>query len=356
MSKKIKTLTEEAILSPIIYQTSKYAVNPRMNYSPNREKLKNFLRNLDSVQACNRFEWINCPKSIPDFRIEQMLYNRGALVFFKQGNQFRLLPFYTNEELNCYGLMKGVTPIAYNGSIADLEKDKQSKPFSKPLSVDNYGTDEELDGKAVILFDRDNAYMQSGGVTPIAIHQNEAIEQIVNRLCVLNVNLMNSQGKNIIVVKDPKQASAVDKNLQELFNSDNPYSVAKANYDISVINNTIEYKEQEIWEDIMSWNNWRLANLGIANSGLFNKKERQLTNELNIQNEQVDDVLQASFKARKRFIKAINDTFGDDPDFIEQCKEFDVKLTFRDENVSRETNDDETGGEDVSNNNIQADI
>ena len=353
MSKKIKTLNEEAVLSPYIYKASKYAMNPVGNFSPKRDDLVLFLKNLDSVQACNRFEWKGCPKSIPAFRIEQMLYNRGALVFFKQGNQFRLLPFYTNEELNMYGLMKGVTPIAYNGSVADITKDRESKALHTPLSVDNFGTDENLDGKAVILFDRDNAYMSSNGVTPIAIHQTKAIEQIVNRLCVLNVNLVNSQGKNIIIVKDPKQANAVDKQLKDFFNSDSPYAVAKANYDINVINNTIEYQEQAIWEDIMSWNNWRLANLGIQNSGLFNKKERQISGEVDTQNTQVDDVLNAFYKSRKRFIEQIRETFKDDADFQEQCKDFDVVLSINNSNVSRET---KGGDEDVSDNNIQADI
>lgn len=356
MSKKIKTLTEEAVLEPYIARSSKYAVNPKYTYSPNREKLKRFLKNLDSVQACNRFEWVNCPKSIPAFRIEQMLYNRGGLVFFKQGNQFRLLPFFANEELNMYGLMKKCTPIAYNGSMADLDKNASEKGISEPLTIDNYGTDANIEGKAVVLFDRDNAFMYSGGVEPIAIAQNEAIEQIVNRLCVLNVNLINSQGKNIIIVKDGKQANAVDKNLQELFNSDNPYAVAKANYDINVINNTIDYKEQEIWEDIMSWNNWRLANLGIQNSGLFNKKERQLSSEIDTQNEQINDVLNAFYKARKRFIQQIRETFKDDEDFKEQCANFDVRIIGRDENVSRETNDEQEGDDNVSNNNISENI
>lgn len=358
MSKKVvKTLTEDAILKPYIKSTSDYAVNPRYNYNPNREKLKRYLQNLDSVQACNRFEWRDCPKSIPSFRIEQMLYNRGGLVFFKQGHQFRLLPFFANEELNMYGLMKKVTPIAYNGSMADLNKNAKENGIANPLVVDNYGTDESIDGKAVVLFDRDNAFTYSGGVEPIAIAQNEAIEQIVNRLCVLNVNLINSQGKNIIIVPDGKMANAVDKNLQELFNSDNPYAVAKSSYDIKVVNNTIEYKEQEIWEDIMSWNNWRLANLGIQNSGLFNKKERQLTNEVDVQNQQIDNVFNAFYKARKRFIEQIRETFKDDDDFKEQCSKFDVYIVGQDnENVSRETIDEKGDNDDVSDNDIQRDI
>ena len=129
MSKKIKTLNDEKVLEPYITQTAKYAVNPKYTYAPDRDGLTRFMKNLDSVQACNRFEWVNCPKSIPAFRIEQMLYNRGALVFFKQANQFRLLPFFANEELNLYGLMKKVTPIAYNGTVASVEDAKKQKPF-----------------------------------------------------------------------------------------------------------------------------------------------------------------------------------------------------------------------------------
>lgn len=356
MSKKIKTLTEEAVLSKVI-DTNKYSCNPKYYYNPDREALTQFMRNLDSVQACGRFKWKNAPKSIPAFRIEQMLYNRGALVFFKQGNQFRLLPFYPSTELNCYGLLKSVTPIPYNG-VALKSTDNNGKDVksftAKPLIVANYGTDEKIEGKAVVLFDRENAFITSGGIEPIAIHQNQAIEQIVNRLCTLNVNLINSQGKNLIVIKDAKQASAVEKNLDVLYNTDTPFAVAKANYDVEIINNTIEYKEQQIWEDIMSWNNWRLANLGIQNSGLFNKKERQLTSEVDVQNEQVSIILNEFYNSRKEFIKQINEVFKNDPDFIEQCTGFDVELVSDKE--SKQTAENKTENEEESKNDIDIEI
>lgn len=106
----------------------------------------------------------------------------------------------------------------------------------------------------------------------------------------------------------------------------------------------------------MSWNNWRLANLGIQNSGLFNKKERQLTSEVDTQNEQVNNVLMAFYKSRKRFIEQIRETFKDDKDFQEQCKDFDVILTSEKENVSRETIDEQEDDSNVSDNDIQTNI
>ena len=298
---------------------AKWAFNPVKVYKPQRKQLMMFWRDLDGMQACNRFLWRGVAKSIPAERIEQMLYYRGALVFFKQGKEFRLLPFAAAGNLNMYALSNKVQPIAYNGGGFDP---KQVTNIGEAIDVNLY--DERDKNKGVILWDRQNGAVESGGIIPNIVLQSTIITEIVNRLSMLNVNLVNSQGKNIIVVKDPKQKNAVEKALSNIYASDKSYAVVKSMFDIQVINNEVTYEEQALWEDIQSWNNLRLEHLGVNNNGLFNKKERELKDNINADSEQTETISDGYYEARKKFVRDVLETFGDDPDFQEQFGDLEV--------------------------------
>lgn len=316
---------------------AKWAFNPVKTFAPQRQKLQRFMRDLDGTQACNRFKWVGAPAYIPAERIEQMLYYRGALAFFKQGNEFRILPFVPVGELNMYGFMKKVQPIAYNGG--EYSK-KDVKNIGNELNVNLY---EEADtNNAVILWDRQNGLVTSAGMEPKFCLQNTIINEIVNRLSFLNINLVNSQGKNIILVKDPKQRSAVEKALNNVYASDKAYAVVKSMFEIQVINNDITYEEQSLWEDITSWNNLRLDGLGISNNGMFNKKERVLQVQTKTGQEETETISDAFYESRKEFIKQIKEVFKNDTDFKRDFAGFNViDLRLEEEKKNTETSEED---------------
>ena len=322
---KVKTCVASAQLEEHgVLLDSKWAFNPVGVYKPKRQKLKQFMLDLDGTQAVNRFEWKGLPKTIPSYLIEQMLYHRGTLVFFKEGNEFRILPYVSSGSLNVYGQMSEVKPLPYNGGA--LKDDGRTTYLSLdaiPVTIDYYG-DSDASRRGVILYDRINGFAINNKITPKFWLQETIVEEIVNRLSFLNINLVNSQGKNIILVKDPKQGKAIEKALDNVYSSDKSYSLVKSMFEVQVINNEIKYDEQSLWEDAMSWNNLRLQGLGIDNNGLFNKKERQLTAESSANDEQTDVMSDAYYMARRQFVDMVKEVFKDDADFKAQFKDFDV--------------------------------
>lgn len=349
----IKTMNAQAQLEENgVILDGKWAFSGYGCYKPKRQLLKQYLTDLDGTQAVNRFRFLGGEKSsIPWHKVEQMVYHRGKLAFFKQGNEFRLLPFVANGELNMYGDMTKIKPLPYNGSTNNLTMKNFDAVNAQVYTVDTVGdaVDENgkaipIDGKAVILFDRQNGFTKNGFAMPKFALQQIVIDEIANRLAFLNINLVNSQGKNIILVKDPKQGKAVERALQSIYESDKSYSIVKSMFDVQVINNDITYQEQALWEDAMSWNNLRLEGLGIDNNGLFNKKERQLTVESSANEEQTEVITDAFFEARKQFVKEVIAVFGDDPDFKAQFDNFRV-VDLRIENAKENDtiNEDEKG-------------
>lgn len=332
---KIKTMNDKAQLEEAgVVLDGKWALDAYGCYKPNRRALINYLTDLDGTQAVNRFKFLGCEKckTIPWHLVEQMSYHRAKLLFHKVGHEFKMLPFVANGELNEYGQMTKGKPVPYNGAAKATNYEITN---SKEYSIDYYGDLTELDKdgkpvpvpverKGVVFFDRQNGFTRNSELMPKAVLQQYVINEIANRLSFLNINLVNSQGKNIIIVKDPKSAKAVERQLQAIYASDKSYSVVKSTFEVQVINNEIDYAEQELWEDVMSWNNLRLEGLGITNNGLFNKKERQLTIESSSDEEQTEVVTDAFFEARKEFVRNVIAVFGDDPDFKEQFDNFRV--------------------------------
>lgn len=298
---------------------AKWAFNPVKAYAPQKRSLLTYMQSIDSAEACNRFKWVGTSKAIPSQFIEQFLYRRGALMFYKEGNEFRLLPFVANGKLNLYGFFTKVKPVPFNSKVTTKNYDNYTE---KDYDVYNY--EDDTGKNAVILYDRIDGFTRTNGPIPTLDLQQIVIREIVNRLCFLNINLVNSQGKTIILVKDPKQASVVNKALENVYNSDKAYSIVKSKFDVQVINNEIEYQEQQLWEDVMSWNNLRLQGLGITNNGLFNKKERLYSGESDSNDEQTEVLTDAFFEARKLFVKQVKECFGKDPDFQKQFEGFDV--------------------------------
>lgn len=320
MAKKEKTLSLEADIlnnSNIVDTCEKF--NPIRISAIQKKNLTILMQDIDGMEACNRFKWDISSPTIPRERIEQMVYWRSALVFFKQGKEFRLLPFVATGDLTIYAFMNKVQPIAYNGGAFD---EKNVKNIGGEISINE--PDERDTSKGVILWDRQNGYVQSNGMIPLAILQSYIIEEIATRFSYLNINLKNSQGKNIILVKDPKQKDAIEKKLNELYASDKSYMLVKSMFDVQVINNNIDYQEQALWEDITSWNNLRLEHLGITNQGLFNKKERELAIQNMNDGASTEYITDGYYESRKKFVEDVKRVFGDDPDFKEQFKTFDV--------------------------------
>lgn len=269
--------------------------------------INKYLKDIDATQASGRFKWKGLPKNIYSFRLEQMLYNKGSLVFFEAGGEFFLLPFTACGGINYYGLPNKVKPLAYDGGASNKE-------FTNKELVVNYSMEFDKNANAVILFDRFNGLYQSNQVIPRSALQQTIIDEIVKRCMTLNYNLINSQGKQLIIVKDEKTREAVEKQLEELYNSKKSYGIMRSSLEVQVINNEIKYQEQEIWEDITSWNNLRLEGLGITNNGLFNKKERQLTGEISGAQEPTSLIIQNALDSRKMFIEQVRNQFKDQAD------------------------------------------
>ena len=311
--------------------------------------LARYMRDIDSQQYIQRYKWHGLPKNIPDWRLEQMLYYRGSLALFKAGKEFFILPYASTKGINLIGLPNAIQPVSFNGETP--EKDGARLLGDKELIINNKGAyDEKAD--AVILYDKFNAITNPTGVVSRWAMVLPILHEICNRFAYLGINLRNSQGKYLIICKDEKTAGVVSEQLDQLFASAKNYALVRSMFEVQVINNQVDYQEQQIWEDIASWNSLRLEGLGVEHNGLFNKKERQINGELSGVKNQTNAILLNGLKARQVFVDQAKELFGDDPDFNEQFgADFGVELEdyLQEDTTAQEIENVELGGEDYGN-------
>lgn len=299
------------------------SVNPISNLEAERNKFKLILQDLDAQQVCNRYIWENLPNGILAWRIEQMLYMRGSLAFFKSNEKFYILPFAMVGGINIYGLPVAVQPITYNGTVAG-KTGEEFGAVTKKLQVNYYG-DYDKDAQAILLYDRTPVYTASTGLIARAILNDKIIDEQINVLVMLRVNLLNSQGTLYIVAKEA-QADIVRAEVASLYNGLlNGINVQVLTSEMALDNiqgAKADYQEQQMWQCFTSYNSLRCMVSGIMNGGTFEKKERAITGELAGDEAQTQLILDSGLVMRKLFIEQVKKQFPDD----EEVQAMDVKL------------------------------
>lgn len=349
MARKLTTLQhKDALEAAGVNVSGKPSFLPEL-YTTDMDGLARYMRDIDSLQYIQRYKWKGLPKNIPSWRVEQMLYYRGSLALFKAGKEYYILPYASTKGINLIGLPNAIQPVSFNGEAP--EKDGARLLGDKELVINNKGGyDENAD--AVILYDKYNAIVNPTGVVSRWAMVLPILHEICNRFAYLGINLRNSQGKYLIICKDEKTAGVVSQQLDQLFASAKNYALVRSMFEVQVINNQVDYQEQQIWEDIASWNSLRLEGIGVEHNGLFNKKERQINGELSGVKNQTNAILLNGLKARQDFVEQAKELFGNDPDFKEQFGEdFGVELEdyLKEDTTPEEEADTEDGGEDYGN-------
>lgn len=274
MGKK-KYLTYEAQLSELGIQIERYRKIIENINNGRVENLgydySNLVTNIGYVQATNRYKWKNLPDNLTSDLIESMLYYKGAICMYFRGGTMYALPFVNSGDLNVYGRFTKITPIAFNG-----------KETRQPYKL-NVNTDGVYDDKAEAVILYDSQPQINGALLPKSVLMSQLNANCSDILNMIMNNIKNSNKKLVFPCEDETQANQLRLDLDNAFNSsDNFIVVNKGNInDMKPItmNNDVALVSQSLFEAWQSFNNLRCMLTGIENNGVFEKKERVITDE-----------------------------------------------------------------------------
>ena len=281
--------------------------NPVGYYNPDKSKYEMIWQYYDFIQCCSRYVWDNLPEGYSSQLIERMLYFRASLVGFKLAGRLYILPYVaTGNSLDLLGRPTRVKPIAYNGKEIAGSNDYINKNYS--IDVDIFGDNDE--NKGVLLFD--NIPTNNFGNVPSRYILNKVlIKEIADTFARININIVVSNKKILLQIKDAKQREVIRKELESIFSSDCPFGLITSPLESSSIQSTTDFNADELFNAIKNYDGIRCFMSGISSKGFgTEKKERLVAGELAGAEEEKDLVLDMGLMMRKEFCETINKKFG----------------------------------------------
>lgn len=283
-------------------------MNPIFHYNPNKEKYRQIYTNFDMNQCCSRYIWKNLPNGLTSWNLERMLYFRGSVCGFYFAGWCYILPYTMNaSSLNPYGIPSKVKPITYNGRAVAGKNDFFNKNFELPVDIVGNSTDKY---EAVLLYD--SIPYSPASHPPTRFYLNQIIiNDIVDTLARVNINVVVSNKKIFLVVKDPKQAEVVRQELQMSFDSDSPFCIVNSEMEVQNVQQTFDYNADDLFNTLKNYDAIRCFMSGISSKGFGSeKRERLVTGELAGVEEEKDLVLDMGYDLRKDFADKMNAKFG----------------------------------------------
>lgn len=307
--------------------------NPLVKYSPSRKNYIKLWTNYDMNQCCSRYVWKNLPNGLTSWNLERMLYFRGTLCGFSFGGKVYILPYTPTPGLNPYGFPTGVKPITYNGQAVSGKNDFFSENFELP--VNQFG-DESDNYSAVLLYDS-IPYSQSSH-SPSRYFLNQfIIKEMADVFARVNINVVVSNKKIFLRIKDPKQRDIIEKELEIAFGSDSPFALITSEMDVDDVQTSSDYNADDLFNTIKNYDAIRCFMSGISSKGFGSeKKERLVTGELAGVDEEKDLILDMGYDLRKEFADLCNAKFGTNISVEKRADKYDEYTNGKGETIEDE--------------------
>lgn len=281
--------------------------NPIAYYCPDKQKYKDIWTQYDLNQFCSLLVWEGLPNGLTSWNLNRMLYFRGTLCGFIMGGKVYILPYVIKGKINPYGLPVNVRPISFNGKPVAGANDFLKKDFILPINEKGDETDKYT---AVLLYSSVPYSTASQSPSRFSINQI-IIDEIADTLARVNINIVVSNKKILLQVKDPKQADVVREELTTAFGSDSPFGVITTPLEASSIQSVDDFNADDLFNTVKNWDAVRCFMTGIASKNFgTEKKERLVSGELAGNEEQINLVADLMLDFAKLFCDQMNKRFG----------------------------------------------
>jgi len=307
MTIRTKPLTEGGSLFNLAGSGKQLRASTR-EYS---QGLNNFFLMKELKEYVSRFEWKNLPEGVNSNILETMLYYKGQLAFFGIAEQYYILPFVYTGAINHYGIQEKLIPISFNGTIDDKKEDgfvgeKIAYLYNKA------NMDAPREEVAVVLKGGSSLYLSQ--TVPTVVATDPLRSKLVENLILIRNNLILSQPMKFVKVMNEANAKSIQMQVDTMLND-----IINGNIVQTIVDGlTLEefnseppkLSPQDLWQSLESLDNLRMSYLGILNNGVFEKKERFLTDEVAGKQTAAKLLLADDLLNRKIFCELVNKVFS----------------------------------------------
>lgn len=271
-----------------------------------KQDLINFYFDRLKLITLNRFKWTGIDEVCgfgAEYFIEQILFQSNKVCFFKDKNiGYVLTDFNFNGNLNIYYMPTYIQPLSGTTGY-----------YFPRLSLDD----------CCLMFNTNN-------FQPLYFYCMFYAKKLAELQLTADINMANMRMP--VLIEGNKQSLLAMQNIWQKIESGQPAVYANRDFDINSKLNVLKtdapylIDKLEVEKNILI--NEYLTLIGVNNANL-DKKERQITSEIESNNEQITFYLNSYLEPRQKFAKMINDKYfnGDEKIKIEINKgDFDERL------------------------------
>ena len=283
---------------------------------------------IDRQDAVNRYTWYNLPDGINSQMLERMLYYKGQLCFYylEELDKFYFMPYALDGGIDFYGRFTGVHPIPFSGGTTDEEKvltESQAKALATIKLKPTYDVllpeellEEGMDAltkRCVLLRDYTNDISQT--VIAREIINDPIVDAEAEFIPFMRTAAIRATGVRGMRVGNEDEQSNVEAANQSMLNAaltGRPNIPVIGSMDFQEFNDGAVGKADEFMMALQSLDNFRLSTYGLDNGGLFQKKERKIVSEqeMNAGGGSVGLVMQDGLSLRQEFCDIVNSIWG----------------------------------------------
>ena len=300
MANKYKQLYQESVLvnNGLISQNRALKQLNIPSTSKTRKAYTDMLMANDLIICANRYVWNNLPINLTSQELESLFYQYGALACFVEKGTLIFTRFAMTGQLQPYGRLTEIQPIDLAGKAYGPKK----TPITKK------GENTNSNNIAIIIRDYTGTYANVLNLPRFAINKNATIVDEVTVYQQLKNNIMLSIIKALALCDSEEQRELIMAQVNALLNGDYPIvpiAVSKkkdvriSEIPIELWNNTQGFDTQNYCQQINFYNKVRRKFNGIASPDIFEKKERNITAEIEDTNIDSDIVLDDGLKQRE---------------------------------------------------------
>lgn len=303
---KTKPLTEKGSLG---FNNQSLSIRPSIEHY--KQGLNSFFLQKELSEYNGRFVWEGLPEGMDQNIIETMLYVKGQLAFFKLGAQYYILPFVYTGAINHYGIQTKLIPIPYSGSLEN-DKTKENGFAGEREAIMYMKEVESVDDVAIVL--KSHSSIHLGATLPMVVLTDQLRDKLVENLVLVRNNLILSQPIKYVTVETQDKAKSlqqqVDNMLYDVLNGNIIQTIVGLMELGDVNSEAPKINQQQMWQSFASLDNLRMEILGILNNGVFEKRERTLTDEVAGKQTVSKLLLQDAWNMRKLFCKMAKKYFN----------------------------------------------
>ena len=276
--------------------------------------MNNFFLMKELKEYVGRFKWTGLPLGLNQNILETMVYYKGQLCFFKVAEQYYILPFVYTGQINHYGIQTSLIPISFNGTVEDDINKTTNFAGQKHAYVYEKGgmTDYPIEDIAVVFKSGSGIFLNR--VLPTIVATDQIRNKLIENLILVRYNLILSQPMKYINVANEAAAKSIQQQADTLIRD-----ILNGNVVNTIVGNLVfedvntsppKLGPQELWQSFASLDSLRMEYLGILNNGVFEKRERNLTDEVAGKQTVSKLILGDDLWNREMFCTLINQVFG----------------------------------------------